>query len=152
MRNIWLGLLHPSSMQRNRNILNYQLVYLPVCQNSAMQIRTTLFEYKLGTRLRSGSLLFTNSMPLSLLSSLAPWGGGEVKKCIDFLGSSWIFQTHPQRDAAALYSGSVWEKLGEGMIEGCRPGVNPPSTIPNPIDFLIPIPVNLAIWFRIRFQ
>ncbi len=31
----------------------------------------------------------------------------------------------------------------------CRPGVNPPSTIPNPIpaDFLIPnpIPVNLAM-------
>ena len=28
-----------------------------------------------------------------------------------------------------------------------RPGVNPPSTIPNPVDFLIPnpIPVNLAM-------
>ena len=32
-----------------------------------------------------------------------------------------------------------------------RPGVNPPSTIP--IDFLIPIPVNLAmIPNRFRFQ
>ena len=40
---------------------------------------------------------------------------------------------------------SKFGKKFESQYVSSRPGVNPPSTNPIPVDFLIPNPVNLAM-------
>ena len=59
-------------------------------------------------------------------------------------------RTHKQQAVSDwLNPLSLGSMSASGYIANCRPGVNLPSTIPNPIlvDFLIPnpIPVNLAV-------